>query len=206
MTDLNPSARRQIRQRQIGQRVRRLVNSISSIRGGSAPIQPQFDTYDLATMTNAADAARTAADRIIRAGAISVGISIDDVPGEYFSGDRTGGEIRAMLRDLASRKTALPESLPEGYESDETLEVPVALRIAGREAVRVPPAEVLRDPFGHLGTARWVAPPPRARWVAVETAALSPPNEGVTDESKDEDEHLQEEKFPDDESEMSFQE
>ena len=215
MTDLNPSARRQIRQRQIGQRVRRLVNSMT---GGSAPVSP-FDDPRLSppddprlsppddprqrvdTTDPRVAGGRGSRARLVRAAAFAEDIPIADIPDDFLTGDRTIPEINAMISDLVSRKTALRLSFPEGYESDETLELPRNdTREAADGGVDIPPIPYIAlDGFMPLS-----APSPRTLAAALSPRKPpAPPNEG---ESKEEDEHLQEEKFPDDENEMSFQE
>ena len=108
MTNLPAAARRQMR---------RIVSSMT----GSAPISPPDEEYDLPDRVRHSGAPLR---RIVEIAAKSANVPFGDVPEEFLSGARTYPEIKAMFSGLVSRRAVLRERFPQGYESDETLELP----------------------------------------------------------------------------------
>ena len=106
MTNLPAAARRQMR---------RIVNSLT----GTAPISP-LETFEPNQVTHTGLGLR----RLTQAAARSANVPIEDIPEEFFSGERTLPEIKAMFSGLVARQAVLRERFPQGYESDETLELP----------------------------------------------------------------------------------
>lgn len=105
MTNLPAAARRQMR---------RIVNSMT----GSAPISP-LDNFDPDRVRHSGLGLR----RLIQSAAKSANVPFEDVPEEFLSGERTYPEIKAMFSGLIARQAVLRERVPQGYESDETLEL-----------------------------------------------------------------------------------
>lgn len=106
MTNLSTAARRQMR---------RIVSSLT----GTAPISP-LDAFDPDQVGHTGLGLR----RLVQVAARSAGVPFEDVPEEFLTAPRTYPEIKAMFSSLVSRQSVLRERFPQGYESDETLELP----------------------------------------------------------------------------------